>query len=166
MRTFKSVLFIAIIVLVGCSGSKEVATEKMAIGWVDRSIFEEPEHDAFKTTFDTVHIDEQFAGMISEIKGDVDVTVFFGSWCKDSKRELPHFLKVADKAGISPEKIKLYGVDRTKKSADGLTEKYNIQLVPTIIFLKNGVEIGRITETPRTTIEGDMVTILAGAQGK
>ena len=166
MRTLKSILIIITVGLIGCSGSKEVATEKMAIGWVNRSVLDEPEHQAFKTTFDTVHVDEQFVEMISKIKGDVDVTVFFGSWCKDSKRELPHFLKVADKAGISPEKIKLYGVDRTKKSADGLTEKYNIQLVPTIIFLKNGAEIGRITETPRTTIEGDMVTILAGAQGK
>jgi len=166
VRAFKRALFVGIVLLVGCSGSKEVATEKMAIGWVDRSVLNEPEHQAFKTTFDTVHVDEQFVEMISEIKGDVDITVFFGSWCKDSKRELPHFLKVADKAGISPERIKLYGVDRTKKSADGLTEKYNIQLVPTIIFLKSGVEIGRITETPRTTIEGDMVTILAGARGK
>ena len=166
MRTFKTALSILCVVLIGCSGSKEVATEKMAIGWVDRTVFAEPEHEAFKTTFDTVQVDEQFVGLISEIKGDVDYTVFFGSWCKDSKRELPHFLKVADKAGIHPEKIKLYGVDRTKKSADGLTEKYHIERVPTIIFLKDGTEIGRITETPQTTIEGDMVTILASVQGK
>lgn len=166
MRTLKSALFIILVALIGCSGSKEVATEKMAIGWVDRSVLEAPEHQAFKATFDTVHVDEQFVEMISEIKGDVDVTVFFGTWCGDSKRQLPKFLKVADKAGIPAEKIKLYGVDRTKKSADGLTEKYNIQRVPTFLFFKNGVELGRIIETPHTTIEGDMITILAGDQKK
>ena len=166
MRTLKDVFFIIAVVFIGCSGSKEVATEKMALGWVDRSVINEPEYNAFKTTFDTVHVDEQFAEMISEMKGDVDVTVFFGTWCGDSKRQLPKFLKVADKAGIPSEKIKLYGVDRTKKSADGLTEKYNIQRVPTFLFFKNGVELGRIVETPHTTIEGDIITILAGDQKK
>ena len=166
MNAFKKALPLIIVVLIGCSGSKEAATEKMALGPVKESELISADYEPFKATFDTVHVDQMVVDMIGQVKGDVDVQVFFGSWCKDSKREVPRFLKVASKAGISDEKIKLYGVDRTKKSPDGLTEKYNIQLVPTFIFLKNGEEIGRITETPHTTIEGDMIQILAGAQKK
>jgi thiol-disulfide isomerase/thioredoxin len=166
MNSLKRFLLVVVVIFAGCSGSKQAQTEKMALGWVDRSVLNDPDYSVFKTTFDTVHVDAQLAEMIGTVDKDVDVTVFFGTWCGDSKRQLPKFLKVADQAGIPSEKIKLYGVDRTKKSADGLAEKYNIQRVPTFLFFKNGVELGRIVETPHTTIEGDIITILAGDQKK
>jgi thiol-disulfide isomerase/thioredoxin len=92
--------------------------------------------------------------------------VFFGTWCSDSRREVPHFLKIADDCGIDSSRIRLYGLDRSKKSRDGLTEKYHIDRVPTFIFLKDGDEIGRITEKPTGTLEADMLAILAAAQQK
>jgi thiol-disulfide isomerase/thioredoxin len=166
MNSLKRFLLVVAVILAGCSSAKEIKTEKMALGWVDRTVLNDPDYQVFKTTYDTVHVDEQLAEMIGTVGNGVDVTVFFGTWCGDSKRQLPKFLKVADKAGIPADKIKLYGVDRSKKSPDGLAEKYNIQRVPTFLFFKNGVELGRIIETPHTTIEGDMITILAGDQKK
>jgi thiol-disulfide isomerase/thioredoxin len=104
--------------------------------------------------------------LIRDSFNGIDVTIFFGTWCSDSRRELPRFLKVADMAGIPPDRITLYGLDRSKKSPDGLTEKYHIDRVATFIFFKKGVEIGRITEAPESTIEGDMITILTGGRAQ
>jgi thiol-disulfide isomerase/thioredoxin len=87
-------------------------------------------------------------------------------WCGDSKRELPRFLKIADEAGFPPARITLYSLDRTKKSPDGMTARYGIEYVPTFIVLKDGAEVGRITESPKVSVEADLLTILAAARAQ
>jgi thiol-disulfide isomerase/thioredoxin len=138
----------------------------METGWVDRSVLDKPEYSVFRTTYDSVHVGEQFVEMIRSVQAGVDFIVFFGTWCEDSEREVPRFLKIADLAEIPADLIRLYGLDRSKKSSDGLTDKFDIKSVPTIIFLRNGREIGRIVEKPQTTVEEDMLSILAGAQSQ
>ena len=94
----------------------------------------------------------------------METIVLLGTWCGDSRREVPRFLRIADMAGIPADRITLVGVDRAKKSGDGMSDRYPVEKVPTFIFLKGGVEIGRIVETPAGTLEGDMLTILARSQ--
>ena len=161
------VVVLAVFTVYGCGTSTEMreggntTSEMMALGVVDRAVFERLEYHEFKATYDTVTIKQEFVDIIRDAVTGIDVTVFFGTWCSDSRREVPRFLKVADLAGFPPERIAFYGLDRSKKSQDGLTEKYHIERVPTIIFFRNGSEVGRITETPRTTMEADMLSILA-----
>ncbi len=120
-----------------------------------------PEHHQFKERYDTVQVEQQFVPMIKNVQDSVSTIVFLGTWCSDSQREVPRFLKVADEAGIPSERIRLYGLDRSMKSSDGLSQQYHIERVPTFIFLEHGAEIGRITEVPQKTIEQDMLLILA-----
>jgi thiol-disulfide isomerase/thioredoxin len=90
-----------------------------------------------------------------------ETTVVLGTWCSDSQREVPRFLRVADEAGIPDSLITLIGVDR-KKEAKGIElDDLEIQLVPTFIFYRNGKEMGRIVETPKDNLETDMLVILA-----
>jgi len=152
--------------LSGCAGRPVTRQEVIERGWVNRSVLDKPEHHLFKTTYDTVRIGEDYVDMIARADSGIDVLVFFGTWCPDSRREVPRFLKVADMAHMPADHIKLYGLDRSKKSDDGLTEQYGIERVPTFIFLKGSEEIGRITEIPATTIEGDMLSILARAHSQ
>jgi thiol-disulfide isomerase/thioredoxin len=156
-------LFIAALALWGCSGVREAQVER---GWIDRATLMAPEHHQFQERYDTVEVEQQFVPMIRSVADGVSTIVFLGTWCPDSRREVPHFLKVADEAGIPSESIRLYALDRGKRSDDGLTDQYHIQRVPTFIFLKGGKEIGRITEVPRTTMEQDMLIILANAGTK
>ncbi len=153
-------------VLGGCSSNVAMKGEYIETGWVDRNVLDKPEHHQFKAQYDTVALDNDVAGLIQNVNAGVDFLVVFGTWCPDSRREVPHFLKIADHCGIASSRIRLYGLDRTKKSADGLSEQYHITLVPTFIFLKNGNEVGRITERPKGTLEADMMSILADAQSK
>jgi len=152
----------------GCGGASTVVRDSttsgtpMALGVVQRELLSEPPFQEFAATYDTVQPADEFVQMIKQVKSNVDVMVFFGTWCSDSKRDVPRFLKLADSAGIGNERITLYGLDRTKRSPDGLTETYGIERVPTIIFLKEGREIGRITENPNQSVEEDMLLILAG----
>jgi hypothetical protein len=54
-------------------------------------------------------------------------------------------------------------VDRSKKDAGGLTEKWGITRVPTFVFLRNGQEIGRFVERvpPGSTLEAEIARILS-----
>jgi hypothetical protein len=99
---------------------------------------------------------------INQFKNDVDVIVFLGTWCGDSRRNVPKFFKtIEDNDHIHFE---LWAVDRHKKLDNDLIDRYQIKRVPTFIFLKNGQEIGRITEHPKKSIEEDTYNILSSIQ--
>jgi thiol-disulfide isomerase/thioredoxin len=97
---------------------------------------------------------------IRERANDAEVLIILGTWCSDTKRELPRFFKIMDQAGVPESKVTLIGVDRSKKDAEGLTEKWQIQFVPTFIFVRDGRELGRIVETPNGTLEGNIAQVL------
>lgn len=86
--------------------------------------------------------------------------VFGGTWCSDTRTLLPNFYKVIHTAGINDKQTELYLLDRSKKSADGLTAKYNIEYLPTFVVLKDGKEIGRMVEYVEENIETDLVKVL------
>jgi thiol-disulfide isomerase/thioredoxin len=92
---------------------------------------------------------------------NIKVTVVMGSWCGDSQEQVPRFFKIIDAIGYADTNVTIYCVDRTKKTDKGETDNLNITLVPTIIFYQDGKEIGRITETPKTSIEKDMLEIIS-----
>lgn len=165
MKTYATALLLSFVIW-GCGASKETVKEEMLLGWVDRASIESPKYPQFKETYDTVKVEKDVVELIQQVNEGVDFLVFFGTWCSDSKREVPRFLKVVDMAGIDSARIRFYGVDRTKTSSDGLTALHDIHLVPTFIFMKAGKELGRIVEKPRTTIEDDVLSILAGAQSQ
>ncbi|MBM2842122.1 MAG: hypothetical protein HW412_2650 [Bacteroidetes bacterium] len=144
------VLFVCLVS--GCAGTVGTKNEVIEVGWLDRSVLDKPEQHQFKERYDTVAIDQDLVELVRSVG--------------DSRRELPHFLKIADRCGIEPSRIRFYGLDRSKKSSDGLTDQYQLEKVPTFIFLKNGTEVGRITEKPQGTLEADILAILAASQQK
>lgn len=91
--------------------------------------------------------------------------LFMGTWCGDSKREVPKIIKLLTQLDFPMEQLKIVAVDRRKeyykKSPGGEEWGLNIQRVPTLIFLKNGREINRIVETPVTSWEADFLTIVS-----
>ena len=92
---------------------------------------------------------------------DINVVVFFGTWCHDSKRELPKALKIFNKIGINDENIELIAVGLDKKEPLGRAAKLNIMYTPTLIFFRGSKEIGRIIEKPLISLEKDIELIIS-----
>lgn len=91
----------------------------------------------------------------------IKIVLVLGTWCSDSRREVPHFYKILDKLNFDEKNLIVYCVDR-KKQAEGFDiEQYIIERVPTFIFYKNDSELGRIIETPIETLERDMLKIIS-----
>jgi thioredoxin 1 len=155
---------LASLLVAGWGGCSSLQTDSPDLGWVHRGVLDTSPYIAFRTGYDAYAVDTNLVTLIRQVNGGVETIIFFGAWCSDSKREVPCFLKIADYAGMSGERLRLYALDHSKKSADGLTDQYRIEQVPTFIFLRRGKEIGRIVEKPKTTIEGDLLALLAAAQ--
>jgi thiol-disulfide isomerase/thioredoxin len=94
---------------------------------------------------------------------DLTVLMIMATWCPDSKRELPRYFAIMDAAGVADSTLTMVGVDRTKKDAEGLTEKWSITRVPTFVFFRKGQEIGRVVERvpAGTTLEAEIAKALA-----
>lgn len=106
---------------------------------------------------------------LNTVKGNLaqtDITLFMGTWCEDSQRETPAFYKMLDLAGIDSDTVKLITVSEDKDTPEGLEKGQNITNVPTIIFSKDGKELGRIVEYPLESLEKDMAKILTGEDYK
>jgi thiol-disulfide isomerase/thioredoxin len=83
-------------------------------------------------------------------KDSINIVVFGGTWCGDTKSLLPKFFSLTDAAGFSADRVTLIGVDRSKKTVHHLAEAFGITNVPTFIVMKNGKEVGRVVEYGKT----------------
>ena len=107
-----------------------------------------------------------YAAALQAVKSNKDslnFLVFGGTWCGDTKFVLPKFFSLTDVAGVSPDRITMLGVDRSKKTIQHLSETFNVINVPTIIVLKDGKEIGRVVEYGKTGMfDKDLGEIISG----
>ncbi|MBP8067169.1 MAG: thioredoxin family protein [Pedobacter sp.] len=127
--------------------------------------------DEFKASYDPNYaaykVDSTLIKELGKLAKGKKITIVLGTWCGDSKYQVPNFLKVADALNLSDNDITIIAVDGTKKAENGLIDKLKIERVPTFIFNdKKGVEIGRITESPKETLEKDMLKILTEVKAK
>lgn len=100
-------------------------------------------------------------------KDSVNIIVFGGTWCDDTKTLLPKFYATADAAGFPESRITLIGVDRNKKSLFNLTEAFAIVNVPTFIVMKAGKEVGRVVEYGKIGApEKELAGIISAASAK
>jgi hypothetical protein len=105
--------------------------------------------------------DTTIASLKNKIKG-IRCVIVLGTWCGDSKEQVPRFLKILDILGTTFDDLKIICVDRDKKAPDmDVKGLYLIEKVPTFIFYKGDKEIGRIIETPSISLEKDLLAILS-----
>jgi thiol-disulfide isomerase/thioredoxin len=95
-------------------------------------------------------------------KDNITIKVVMGTWCPDSRREVPRFMKVLDSWQFPIAKVTFIGVDEGKQSPVGEYVSLDIVRVPTFIVYKNNIEAGRIIENPVTSLDQDLVNILTG----
>jgi len=114
----------------------------------------------YKTNYDTYVISSQKIDAIKEKIGTFKILIFMGTWCGDSKREVPRFLKILESVDYPNVNLKIVALDKRKetfkKSPQGEEWELNIRRVPTFIFYKKGREVNRIIETPIESLEDDI----------
>lgn len=95
---------------------------------------------------------------LSQLKDSVEVLVFFGTWCSDSRKWIPRMLSIKESLPI--KKYTFVAIDTTKKDEKLWTKQYGIKKVPTIVFLRDNQEVGRIVEKPKKGLENNIYKII------
>jgi thiol-disulfide isomerase/thioredoxin len=117
----------------------------------------------YQKGFDDYQLKTDAINKLLEInKEDLSIKIVMGTWCPDSRREVPRFMRVLDVWQFPLTKLTFIGVDDAKQSPVGEYVKLEIHRVPTFIIYKNNIEAGRIIENPVTSLEQDLVNILTG----
>ena len=132
------------------------------LGYFDaEQLLAEPHNTWYNEEFDAYELDNEAFLELVELKLDgVEVLIVLGTWCPDSRREVPRFMKICGLAGFDMDNIKLMGTDSYKEAPIDDYEALGIERVPTFIFYRNKNELGRIIEYPAASLERDMVNIL------
>lgn len=141
---------------------KDIKTNKnILIGISNRKAYQDSNFASwFNAVYKNYDVD---TNTIKEYKSKINnktITIILGTWCSDSKREVPSFLKILDYIKFPQDSLKLINVDRDKHALDNEVNDLDIELVPTIIVYDKGEEIGRIVETPVESLEMDLVKIV------
>ncbi len=170
---FVLILFLVVIFTASCSVSENKtiidagSRKKELIGTCTRDGFEKAEYKSW--------FKEEYSGYIpkkeitNELKdpslyNNLKIKIIFGTWCSDSRRELPRFYKIVDSANIPQNIISLTAVDTKKFSRDKNIDGISFKRIPTFIFYKSNKEAGRITERPEKSLEEDMLNILSSVK--
>ncbi len=145
---------------------KDSKGKLMLLGKTNKKAFDNDDFYWFQTNYDDYITNDKIVGRLKDALKNYSIKVFYGTWCGDSKREIPKFYKVIDEAGFDKSKLESIAVDRKpeayKASPNGEEKGLNIHRVPTFIFYKGDKEIGRIVEYPKQDFERDMLEITSG----
>lgn len=123
--------------------------------------FLHPHYLWFESEYEKYVLDEEAINMLRETSFEnIDIVIVLGTWCSDSRREVPRFIKLTESWGYPTERIRLIGVDSYKEAPIDEYGSFEIERVATFIIYKDKIEEGRIIEYPTTSLERDMISIL------
>ena len=178
MKTYFIIMIISLFIISSCSVtknssspillnqlSKDARGNDMLMGKCTRTaLLQSPFGEWFKPNYDSYVVDSFTCNFIRPLLAGKSITIFMGTWCGDSRREVPRVLKMLDCCGFPMNDLALVMVSNNdslyKKSPQHEEAGQNIVRVPTIIVEQKGAEIGRVIEFPITSLEKDLLAIL------
>ncbi len=145
--------------------AEEDESQSMIVGkFTKEDLLKPPFSSWFENGYNSYQPNAEALATIKNNISDYEIVGFIGTWCPDSRRELPKMFKILDEAGYDLSKLTMVGVTRGKSTPENLEEGYNMQRVPTFIFLKDGKEVNRFVEYEVETLEEDIAKIVAGQE--
>jgi tetratricopeptide (TPR) repeat protein len=123
-----------------------------------------PYNEWFYKSYNNYTVDTNTVRLMQSRLTGKTIEVFLGSWCGDSKREVPRLIKILQAANFDTANLKLVFVDYArsayKQSPQHEEAGKTIHHVPTIIAYNKDREMGRIIESPVISLEKDLLAIV------
>jgi len=139
--------------------------KQVMVGKCDREGLQQNEFGVyFKSQYEVYNPAEKYIDQMKEKINLLDITIVFGTWCSDSKIQVPRFYKILDMAGYNEKRMTVIGVSHSKQAYTTNIEHLKIERIPTFIIYQNGKELGRIIESPKKSLEKDLARIVKKAK--
>jgi thiol-disulfide isomerase/thioredoxin len=116
--------------------------------------------EIFDTYTKRYKVDENAIEKLNTVQDSIFIDVFMGTWCHDSKREVPALFKIMESISNPLITAKYTALEYRRSGPKDIIEKNDIKRTPTFIVYKNGVEIGRIIEEVDKSVESDLLKII------
>ncbi len=124
---------------------------------------QEPYGTWFNKNYAEYKLDTTACGLLKSKLAEKQFEIFMGTWCSDSRREVPRMLRILDYCGVKPSHIKLIMLSNEdsayKESPSHEENGMEIHRVPDLIVFEKKKETGRIIESPVESIEKDLLAI-------
>lgn len=135
--------------------------EEILIGYCNKEgLTSPPFGEWFLAEYESYMVDkETLSPLIPKVNNDIKIVIVLGTWCSDSQREVPRFMKISSFLKMDPGQISFIAVDKNKEAKNIPLTSLNIEFVPTFIFYDHENEIGRIVEWPEESLEKDIEKI-------
>jgi hypothetical protein len=150
--------------------NKEVKDEKgnpQLLGKCTKAGLDQAPYNAwFDKNYADYRVDSATADRLKTSLAGKRFTIFMGTWCGDSRREVPRIYKILDYCGIDSSAVQLIMVsaaDSAYKQSPGHEERgLGIFRVPDLIVQDQDRELGRIVESPVNSLEKDLLVLTKG----
>ncbi len=162
------ILYITLILIITIQAQTKIETDSktdppMLVGrGVKSDILKAPFLEWYQENSKSYEADHGLVQATSDFINGVTIEIFMGTWCGDSRREVPRFLDIIEEAGYESEIQAIAYLNRDRVNPQGDEKGKNIHHVPTFIIYRDGIELGRIVESPVESLEDDLFNILMG----
>lgn len=119
------------------------------------------EHRVFDIYTERYTPNPESVAFLNQIQDSVKIYVLFGTWCHDSKKQIPAFMKTLEEANNPLIDVEYIAVTRKKTDPGNFYKRWDLKLTPTFVIYQAEKELGRIIEEPTKRLEEDLVEILA-----
>jgi len=113
----------------------------------------------WKNIYELYQPDLETIDKINSYNKDLSAKVYVGTWCRDSKNNIPKLIKIFE--NINNLHAEYIGILWRDCEPTDVYKNMNIKRIPTIIFYHHVEEIGRIIENPVNTLEKDILDIIS-----
>ncbi len=92
--------------------------------------------------------DSTYLDSLKRLNVPMDLKLFLGTWCSDSRKWVPKFMAI--KSYMPIQDMQIISVDTTKKDSLKWFQTYQVDSIPMFIFFEAGTqnEIGRLKVKP------------------
>ena len=162
------IFLLTVLIFNACGTTVKLHTEQykgkdILVGKGHRSGLQKKHYNEwFDANYRDYRPDLQTVNKLKPVVNDYNFVIVMGTWCPDSREQVPVLFKILDLAGYR-QNPDIYFVPRQYKSYKP-TKTYHIIRVPTIIVYRDGQEKGRIIEYPMKSMEADLLKIMTTNQ--
>ena len=110
-----------------------------SFGEFSRKQLQNSEHNSwFMDNYDAHPLNETLVSQIDSLFSEIEVTIYMGTWCKDSQREVPGFFRIIDALDANDQINRLVGLNEDKIVMMEVLKKQVLPMFLRLSFQKKG----------------------------